>query len=160
MNKKSIFAPAMALCLVLVGSVTFAESANAAPSEVRFGKIPGGSTGPISRIYGNGSDGRFVARSNDSYTYFQSDGNFVAHDANRSPYWASGTRSSGKKLALQSDGNIVVYSRSDRPLWSSGTAGHSGEEFKVVMQDDTNFVLYSMTGGQHPLWSTRGGRVG
>ncbi|AZZ55519.1 hypothetical protein C5E08_06185 [Rathayibacter iranicus] len=88
------------------------------------------------------------------------DGNFVAHDANRSPYCASNTRSSGRQLHLQGDGNIVVYGPGDRALWSSGTNGHSGEEFKVVMQDDSNFVLYSMSGGQHALWSSMGGRVG
>jgi len=50
----------------------------------------------------------------------QTDGNFVAYDSSRAPYWDSGTWGhDGAYLAVQDDGYIVIYSPEGTPLWSA-----------------------------------------
>ena len=57
-------------------------------------------------------------------------------------------------LVMQSDGNAVVYDRTNnRAIWSTGTNGRGTQPYRLVYQDDRNFVLYD--GNNSALWSTR-----
>uniref|UniRef100_A0A8C4ZVU2 Bulb-type lectin domain-containing protein n=1 Tax=Gadus morhua TaxID=8049 RepID=A0A8C4ZVU2_GADMO len=52
------------------------------------------------------------------------------------------------KAMFQDDGNFVVYKWSQ--IWSTNT--ESGQAFRVVLQEDTNLVIY--TKADQALWRT------
>jgi hypothetical protein len=95
----------------------------------------------------------------------QTDGNLVIYTSASKPVWASNTAGtgSGNNLNMQVDGNLVVYTSAANPVWASGAgaadqlcAPHSmgldqyihapGGQYKLLMQDDGNLVLYGPNG--------------
>jgi cell division septation protein DedD len=81
---------------------------------------------------------------------YQTDGNLVLYNVNRTPLWSSGTAgTSPGHVNMQNDGNLVIYDGSGAPVWSSGTWGNSAA--RAVVQDDGNFVVYDA--GWQPLWN-------
>lgn len=59
--------------------------------------------------------------------WFQSDGNLVLYDKNRTPLWYTATFTSGTgKLRMQYDGNFILFFPSGKGDWGSGTYGNPG----------------------------------
>ncbi|MEC3979025.1 hypothetical protein [Amycolatopsis sp. H20-H5] len=70
------------------------------------------------------------------------------HDAS----WRPGGFSLSSRSAYvvyQNDGNLVIYTNG-RPVWATNTSGYAPGQ--LVMQDDSNFVLYDINGT--PRWSS------
>ena len=73
----------------------------------------------------------------------------------------SSTNSPLTQLVMQADGNMVLYAFTQGaapqavPVWSTVTNGNAGAY--AAVQDDGNFVVYSLTG--RPLWSSKFGRT-
>ena len=99
------------------------------------------------------------------YLVMQGDGNLVIYTNAGKPVWASNTAGtgSGNSLNMQVDGNLVVYTSGAKPVWASGAgnadqlcAPHSmgldqyihssGGQYRLLMQDDGNLVLYGPNG--------------
>jgi hypothetical protein len=105
----------------------------------------------------------------------QSDGNLVEYNGD-TPLWASGTAGNpGAYLALQWDGNLVLYTAGGTPLWASGTVSipdhykrvnrylpigflfqnqtlqTANRSYRLILQDDSNLVLYN---GTHAIWAS------
>ncbi len=119
-------------------------------------------------IYGNGcviwaSDTAGTGSSD--YLVMQGDGNLVIYTSVGKPVWASNTAGtgSGNYLNMQVDGNLVVYTSVAAPVWASGAGAadqlcaphsmgldqyiHSPDgQYKLLMQDDGNLVLYGPNG--------------
>lgn len=108
----------------------------------------------------------------------QSDGNLVLYDDANSPHWASNTENRPLSfLNVQDDGNLVIYQL--RPVWDSGTwstpftqsdnmggslfngaelgigdsISSGNGEYRLVMQGDSNLVLYRNSDNQS-LWAS------
>ena len=96
---------------------------------------------------------QLVSPNGQSVLRLQSDQNLVEYDATTSPWtpiWSTNTVNSGAThLEMQGDANLVLYrgSGATQPVWASGSSGFNAS---LVLQDDTNFVVYQSNG---PLWS-------
>ncbi|MES6669707.1 hypothetical protein U6Y00_12230, partial [Cutibacterium acnes] len=86
----------------------------------------------------------------------QHDCNLVLYQGSK-PVWASGTygKGSGCYAILQNDGNFVVYNNGNHPVWATNTNGRGSGNYILIVQRDSNVVLY--TG---PLWASGTNRVG
>jgi hypothetical protein len=116
------------------------------------------------------------------YLSFQTDGNLVVYNANRTPAWNSATYGRGATiLKMQDDGNLVIYRANNSPVWSSkyghtpfcgvgaatlstGKTLRNGEKlvspnsrYCFTMQPDGNAVVYDSdyTGKLTPIWNSR-----
>ena len=96
---------------------------------------------------------QLVSPNGQSVLRLQSDQNLVEYDATTSPWtpiWSTNTVNSGAThLEMQGDANLVLYrgSEATQPVWASGSSGFNAS---LVLQDDTNLVVYQSNG---PLWS-------
>ncbi|HET9257373.1 MAG TPA: LysM peptidoglycan-binding domain-containing protein [Pseudonocardiaceae bacterium] len=101
-----------------------------------------------------------LTSSNGKHTLImQGDGNLVLYTEANTPVWATGTQGKGAvRASLQADGNLVLYTKErDRwfhkeapaPVWASHT---SGENVRLVLQDDRNLVIYTADG--RALWAS------
>ncbi len=119
-------------------------------------------------IYGNGcvvwASGTAGTGSNNDLS-MQGDGNLVIYTSAGKAVWSSGTAGTGggNSLNMQPDGNLVVYTSAAKAVWASGAGGadqlcaphsmsldqylHSPSgQYKLLMQDDGNVVLYGPAG--------------
>jgi surface antigen len=118
-------------------------------------------------IYGNGCAlwASGTVGTGGAYLNMQTDGNLVIYTSAAKPVWSSGTAGTGSSntLNMQEDGNLVIYTSAATPVWASGAAGadqlcaphtmgldqylHSpSAQYKLLMQDDGNLVLYGPGG--------------
>jgi hypothetical protein len=61
--------------------------------------------------------------SSPSILILQGDGNLVAYDTKKNPFWSSGTAGKGLtpySLLLKDDGNLILYDRNNTLLWTTG----------------------------------------
>lgn len=86
----------------------------------------------------------------------QTDGNFVLYGPSGA-LWSTRTNGgqSNRRAVMQADGNFVVDGPSGA-LWAANTTDVAGVH--LVVQNDSNLVLYSGTGV--PLWDRHSGLVG
>jgi hypothetical protein len=127
-------------------------------------------------VYGNGcvvwsSNTSNVPGEGANDLSMQTDGNLVIYTGTGVPLWASHTAGTNS-LHMQVDGNLVVYNNVGKPLWASGAGNadqlcsphtrgldwyiHSPDsQYKLLMQDDGNLVIYGPNGA---TWTT--GTVG
>ncbi len=80
--------------------------------------------------------------------------NIVLQDWSRSDriHWQSRTSLSTCFLFMQLDCNLVLYDGNGNPKWASGTyEKNDGKPCYVTLQDDRNFVLYSVD-TRRPFW--------
>jgi len=80
----------------------------------------------------------------------QSDGNLVLYGPNGA-VWNSATMTGGSYAVMKATGTLIVKSPSERVLWSSRTHVKGGAKF--LLQNDGNFVIYSL--GGTAIWSTK-----
>jgi hypothetical protein len=130
-------------------------------------------------VYGNGcviwaSNTSNVSGEGANDLSMQTDGNLVIYTGTGVALWSSRTAGtgSGNSLNMQVDGNLVVYNSAAQPLWASGAGNadqlcsphtmgldwyiHSPDsQYKLLMQDDGNLVIYGPNGA---TWAT--GTVG
>jgi hypothetical protein len=119
-------------------------------------------------VYGNGCviwASNTAGTGSSNYLAMQTDGNLVIYTSASKPVWASNTAGtgSGNNLNMQVDGNLVVYTSAAKPVWASGAGAadqlcathslgldqyiHSSDgQYKLLMQDDGNLVLYGPNG--------------
>lgn len=92
--------------------------------------------------------------------YLQTDGNLVVYDTtDGSAIFSSYTGSdSGQSLnlTLQSDGNLVLKAN-QVVLWQTDTQGLGGT--MLVLQNDSNLVLYNNNSKTESYWSSIGGKI-
>ena len=105
----------------------------------------------------------------------QPDGNFVVYRANGTALWSTRTSAANATIGVQPDGNIVVRNSADAALWSSGTYSDQlfGPDFlkigqylksadgryQLLLQPDSNLVLYGPTGARWSAASVNSGAV-